>query len=149
MKPFRIFLISLGVFALFCAMVALALKRGANDGDVARGALNMFLSHSKNRNYDAAHAMLSDGLQSDISRTDLENQWKNYERVHGSIVQWKPALGLFVSGGQVNALPRFVQLRYLVQGSLDGNRNTAGAIYVKMTPQNGGAWRISQLQIRP
>lgn len=149
MKPFRIFLISLGVFALFCALVALALKRGANDGDLARGALNVFLSRSKDRDYDAARALLSDGLQSDISRTDLENQWRNYERVHGAIIQWKPAPGLFVSGGQASVLPRFVQLRYLVQGSLDGNRNTAGAIYVKLTPQNGGAWRISQLQIRP
>ena len=149
MKPFRIFLISLGVFALFCAMVALALKRGANDGDVARGALDAFLTRCKSRNYDAARAMLSDGLQGDISRADLENQWKNYERVHGSIVTWKPAPGIFVAGGQVNAFPRFVQLRNLVQGSLDTDRNTAGAIYVKMTPQNGNDWRISQLQIRP
>ena len=149
MKPFRIFLISLGVFALFCAMVALALKRGANDGDEARLALNAFLSHSKARDYDAAHRRLSDGFQSDLSTRDLENQWRNYERVHGSIVQWKPAPGLFVAGGQVSTFPRFVQLRYLVQGSLDTDRNTAGAIYVRMIPQNGNDWRVSQLQIRP
>ena len=149
MKPFRIFLISLGVFALFCGLVALALRRGAHDGDEARAGLDVFLSRSKTHNYGAAHAMMSDSLQSDVSARDLENQWKNYERVHGAIVQWKPAPGLFVAGGQVSTFPRFVQLRYLVQGSLDGNRNTAGAIYVRMTPQNGNAWRVSQLQIRP
>ena len=123
----------------FVGLIKYSLSAGPRLQGDSKLVLNEFLLRSRSRRYDAAHQLFTDNLQDSMSVTALVEQWGAFEKAHGSLHNWRHMDGMVSLGW-----PRYVDSIY----KITGRKNGAGALHVRMTPENG-TWRVDRLLIRP
>ena len=123
----------------FIGLVKYSMYAGSRMSWDSKLVLNEYFVRSQSRDYAGAHQLLSRYLKSSLSVEALSQQWKPFEKAHGTIKNWQN-----LRGGSVNIFPKYVESVYTVTGYKKG----AGTVWVRMIPESG-TWRVDKIVIQP